>query len=139
MQMSDSPDPGSPAVAGVTVQAADDRPPALRRPAPGRLYPWLRRASWVESGIFAALILFWLAPGFDSETMAFGWIHGISYLGLLLFIFVAVVRHEVPFWLLAATCTPVGPFGSVIGIAALDRRRARRAGEQTGIAEPPAT
>jgi hypothetical protein len=82
----------------------------------------VRRAAWAESAIFAALLFFWIAPGFESETMAFGWIHGISYLGLLLFIFAAVIRHEVPFWLLAATCTPIGPFGSVIGLAVLDRR-----------------
>jgi hypothetical protein len=54
--------------------------------------------------------------------MAFGWIHGISYLALLGLIFVAVIRHEVPFWLLAASITPVGPFGTVIGIYFLDRR-----------------
>jgi hypothetical protein len=38
-----------------------------------------------------------------------------------------VLRHEVPFWLLAATFTPLGPIGSVIGISVLDRRRAAAA------------
>jgi hypothetical protein len=95
----------------------------LRKPAPGALYPWLRRASWLELGLFGALVFFWLAPGFDGETTVFGWAHGIGYLVLLLLIFAGVVRHEVPFWLLAATLTPVGPLGSVIGFAVLDRRR----------------
>jgi hypothetical protein len=99
----------------------------LRRPQPGVLYPWVRRASWLETAIFAALVVFWLAPGFASETTVFGWAHGIGYLGLLGLIFVAVLRHEVPFWLLAATFTPLGPVGSVAGIAYLDRRNGEEA------------
>jgi hypothetical protein len=96
---------------------------SLRRPAPGALYPWVRRASWIETAVFAALVIFWLAPGFESQTTIFGWAHGIGYLALVGLIFVAVIRHEVPFWLLAATFTPLGPVGSVIGIAWLDNRR----------------
>jgi hypothetical protein len=99
----------------------------LRRPRPGALYPWVRRASWVETAIFAALVVFWLAPGFAEETTVFGWAHGIGYLALLGLIFVAVLRHEVPFWLLAATFTPLGPVGSVAGIVYLDRRKRRDA------------
>ena len=98
---------------------------SLRRPRRGSLYPWLRRASWLETAIFAALIVFWLAPGFESETTIVGWAHGIGYLALLLLIFIAVLRHEVPFWLLAATFTPLGPVGSVAGIAWLDHRNDR--------------
>jgi hypothetical protein len=95
---------------------------ALTRPAPAALYPWVRRASWLESAVFAALLVFWLAPGFASETTIFGWAHGIGYLALLGLIFAAVVRHEAPFWLLAATFTPLGPIGSVAGLAYLDHR-----------------
>jgi len=95
----------------------------LRKPARGALYPWLRIASWLELGLFSALVFFWLAPGFEGETTVFGWAHGIGYLALLFGIFAGVLRHEVPFWLLAATFTPLGPLGSVIGFAVLDRRR----------------
>jgi hypothetical protein len=98
---------------------------SLRRPAPGALYPWVRRASWLETAVFAALVNFWLAPGLDSLTTVFGWAHGIGYLALVALIFVAVIRHEVPFWLLAATFTPLGPVGSVAGIAWLDHRERR--------------
>ena len=97
---------------------------SLRRPRPGALYPWLRRASWIETAIFAALVVFWLAPGFESETTIFGWAHGTGYLALVAMIFAGVIRHEVPFWLLAATFTPLGPIGSVAGIAWLDHRGA---------------
>ena len=94
----------------------------LRPARPGVLYPWLRRASWLESAIFAGLLVVWIAPGADGATAAFGWAHGIGYLALLFGIFAGVLRHEVPFWLLAATFTPVGPLGSLVGFAVLDRR-----------------
>jgi hypothetical protein len=109
-------------------EGAESATAALRKPTPGTLYPWVRRASWAESAIFALLVAFWLLPGFESETTAFGWAHGIGYLALLFLIFVAVIRHEVPFWLLAATFTPLGPVGSVVGTAYLDRRDANRGG-----------
>ena len=32
------------------------------------------------------------------------------------------MRREAPYWFLAATLTPVGPVGSVIGINVLERR-----------------
>ena len=44
-------------------------------------------------------------------------------------IWVACVRREAPYTLLAATLTPVGPVGSVIGIELIERKG-------WGIAEP---
>jgi hypothetical protein len=35
------------------------------------------------------------------------------------------MRREAPFWLFAATLTPVGPVGSVIGIEWIERRDER--------------
>jgi len=96
---------------------------ALRRPVPGRLYPWVKRVSWIELAIFAALIAFWLLPGFEDETFVFGLSHGIGYIALCLLIWIAVLRHEAPYTLLGATLTPVGPLGSVIAIEWLERRR----------------
>jgi hypothetical protein len=107
------------------VSTASSPTHELRRARPGALYPWVRRASWLEAAVFAALVLFWLLPGFAAATTVFGWAHGIGYLALLALIFVAVLRHEAPFWLLAATFTPLGPLGSVAGIAWLDRRDRR--------------
>ncbi|CAN5483874.1 hypothetical protein BH20ACT15_BH20ACT15_03380 [soil metagenome] len=80
-------------------------------------------ASWVELGLFAALVFFWLAPGFAHQTFIFGLAHGIGYIALCVLILVAVVMREAPWPLLAATLTPVGPLGSVIGIALIERRR----------------
>lgn len=72
--------------------------------------------------MFAALVAFWLLPGFESETFVFGLAHGIGYIGLCLLILAAVLRYEAPWTLLAATLTPVGPLGSVIAIELIERR-----------------
>ena len=58
---------------------AADAPPALHRsrsPSPGRLFVWVKRLSWVELAIFAACSSSGSRPGFDTETMLFGWAHG---------------------------------------------------------------
>jgi len=104
----------------------------LRKPTPGRLFVWVKWLSWVELAIFSALILFWLVPGFDSETMVFGWMHGLGFVVLCVVIWVAAVRREAPYTLLAATLTPVGPVGSVIGIELIERKG-------WGIAHPQET
>jgi len=100
-----------------------DRPEALRRPAPGSLWPWVKRASWLELAIFSVLIVVWLVPGLDRATFIFGLTHGIGYIALCILIWVAILRHEAPYTLLAATLTPVGPLGSVIGIEVIERKR----------------
>jgi hypothetical protein len=112
----------------------------LQKPVPGRLFVWVKRFSWVELTIFGALILFWLLPGFETETMVFGWAHGLGFVALCVVIWVAAVRREAPYTLLAATLTPVGPVGSVIGIELIERKGwgvAERRGTQTGRRKPP--
>jgi hypothetical protein len=99
---------------------------ALRRPVPGTLFPWVKLASYVELALFAALLAFWLLPGFEHETFIFGLSHGLGFIALALLIWIAVLRREAPYWLLAATLTPAGPVGSVIGIEVLERRDANR-------------
>jgi hypothetical protein len=113
----------SPASAEQAAAAAADRVEALRRPAPGPLWPWVKRVSWIELAIFAALIIVWLLPGFDQETFIFGLTHGIGYIALCILIWIAILRHEAPYTLLAATLTPVGPLGSVIAIEVIERKR----------------
>jgi hypothetical protein len=95
----------------------------LRRPAPGALWPWVKLLSWLELAVFAGLIVVWLLPGLDHETFIFGLTHGIGYIALCILIWIAILRHEAPYILLAATLTPVGPLGSVIAIEVIERRR----------------
>jgi hypothetical protein len=93
------------------------------KPVPGRLFRWVKIASWFELGLFTALLFFWIAPGYPSETALFGLLHGVGYLGLCALIFWAIMRREAPWPLLAATLTPFGPLGAVIGIELIERRR----------------
>jgi hypothetical protein len=99
-----------------------DRSTTRQKPVPGPLFEWVKRASWVELAIFAALIGFWIAPGFKEETFIFGLTHGIGYIALCILIWVTVMRREAPYTLLAATLTPVGPLGSVIAIELIERK-----------------
>ena len=113
----------SPAGAEQAVPAKADQAQVLQRPAPGALWPWVKRASWLELAIFTVLIVFWLLPGFDQETFIFGLSHGIGYIALCILIWIAILRHEAPYTLLAATLTPVGPLGSVIAIEVIEHKR----------------
>jgi hypothetical protein len=94
----------------------------LEKPVPGKLFVWVKWISWIELVVFAGLLFFWLAPGFETETMYFGWAHGLGFILLCVVIWVACVRREAPYTLLAATLTPVGPVGSVIGIELIERK-----------------
>lgn len=105
---------------GVVATAEHAEP--LPKPVPGTLFKWVKYASWFESCLFTALLFFWIARGYDSETALFGLLHGVGYLGLCALIFWAVMRREAPWPLFAATLTPVGPFGTVIGIELIERR-----------------
>ncbi len=97
----------------------------FRPRTPGPLFEWVRRVSYLELAVFAALLVVWAIPGLEQATFVFGLAHGIGYIALCLLLWIAILRREAPFWLLAATLTPVGPVGSVIGIAWIDRRLAR--------------
>lgn len=96
----------------------------LRRPQPGRLFRLVKLASWIELGLFAILLVVWIAPGLEHETFYAGMAHGIGFIALALLIWIAVLRREAPYTLLAATLTPVGPLGSVIAIEWIERRGA---------------
>ena len=109
----------------------------LRKPVPGPLFHRVKVLSWIELGIFGLLILFWLLPGFDTETMLFGWAHGLGFIALCIVIWVACGKREAPYTLLAATLTPVGPVGSVIGIELIERRGWGIAESPQGVAESP--
>jgi len=95
----------------------------LLRPAvPGKLFSVVKIVSWIELALFAALLYFWLAPGYEHETFISGLSHGIGFIVLAVIMLVACLVREAPYPLLAATLTPVGPVGSVIGIALIEKR-----------------
>ena len=94
----------------------------FEKPVPGELFVWVKRVSWIELAVFAGLLFFWLMPGFETETMVFGWAHGLGFIALCILIWIACIRKEAPYTLLAATVTPAGPVGSVIGIELIERK-----------------
>ncbi len=82
----------------------------------------MKAASWFELCLFGALLFFWLVPGYEGQTALFGLLHGLGYIALCLLILLAIVRREAPWPLLAATLTPLGPVGSVVGIELIEHR-----------------
>jgi len=109
----------------------------IAKPVPGPLFRWVKWISWVELAVFAGLMAVWLLPGLETETMVFGWAHGLGFIVLCLAIWVACGRREAPYTLLAATLTPAGPVGSVIGIELIERRGWGVADSPQGVADSP--
>lgn len=102
--------------------AKDEKAYLLRPAVPGRLFSIVKVISWIELALFAALLYFWLMPDYEHETFIFGLSHGIGFCILAAIVLIACLAREAPYPLLAATMTPVGPVGSVIGIALIERK-----------------
>jgi hypothetical protein len=120
----------------VTEASISDGEREFRPRAPGPLWIWVKRASFVELAIFIGLLIVWAIPGLEQPTFLFGLAHGLGYIALCLLLWVAILRREAPFWLFAATLTPVGPVGSVAGIEWIERRGSRA--PEPGSASAPA-
>ena len=103
---------------------------ALPKPVPGPLFTAVKIASYAELALFGALLFFWLAPGYEHQTSIFGLAHGLGFIALCLLIWFACIRRQAPWPLFAATLTPVGPLGSVIGVELIERRGWGVAGER---------
>ena len=86
------------------------------------MFRWVKIASWIELGLFGILLIVWLVPGLEHPTFYAGLAHGIGFIALAILIWIAVLRHQAPYTLLAATLTPVGPVGSVIAIRHIERK-----------------
>jgi hypothetical protein len=87
------------------------------------MFRWVKLASYLELTLFAGLLVVWLAPGMEGPTSILGLAHGLGFVALALLIWAAILRHEAPYTLLAATLTPVGPVGSVIAIRYIETRQ----------------
>ena len=110
-------------VAAESASAAGER--EFRPRSTGRMFPWIKWASLIELAVFAGLVVVWLLPGLEGPTSILGLAHGLGFVALCILIWIAVMRREVPFWLLASALTPVGPVGSSIGVSYIERRERR--------------
>ena len=90
------------------------------------MFRWVKIASYIELVLFGILLVVWLAPGLEHATFYAGLAHGIGFIALAILIWIAVLRRQAPYTLLAATLTPVGPVGSVIAIAWIEKKQPRR-------------
>jgi hypothetical protein len=92
-----------------------------------RLFHFLRALSFANSAVFTALLVFWLLPGYATETTVFGWCHGSMWIVLSVLSILAVRRRAIPFWLAVVVTVVggVGPFAGSAGFVVETRRRAR--------------
>jgi hypothetical protein len=95
------------------------------------LFKLLRALSFTNSAVFTALLVFWLAPGFATERLVFGWCHGCMWIALSTLSIVALRLRAIPFWLAVVVTVVggVGPFAGTAGFVVESRRRARARGE----------
>jgi hypothetical protein len=86
--------------------------------------------SFFGSAAFALLLICWLAPGLAAETAVFGWVHGVTWIGLAILATYAQRRGALPFWLafLVVVIGGVGPFAGSAGFVLESRRRTATAG-----------
>jgi hypothetical protein len=83
----------------------------------------VRLYSLVEVCIFTALVVSALGGLGDSTVRALGWTHGVGWILLCLLVAYGCRRGTLPWALLAATVSPLGPVGSTAGLEYLARRR----------------
>ena len=102
----------------VTVEPP--RWPNLAPHGPSRLRP---RLTHVESAIFAALLVLWLADISETAKFVLGLTHGVGFLSLCGVIWVACLRGALA-WPILAAAALLTPFGSSVAIE-WSRRRAR--------------
>ena len=88
----------------------------MRKPVPGRLFVWVKRLSWIELSIFAALIAFWLIARVVRNVLK-RVLRRVSHSEQVN----QLLSYSV-FLALLAVGDPVGPVGSVIGIELIERR-----------------
>ena len=96
---------------------------------PVSYFTFVRIYSLVEVCVFAALLVVAIGHLGETAETVLGWTHGFGWIILCLLVAQGCRMKVFPWWLLAATVSPLGPVGSTAGIEGLAlsrRRRARR-------------
>ena len=87
----------------------------------------VRLYSLFELGLFTALLVVAIGGVSEDAELVLGWSHGVGWILLCVAVAVGCSRRILPWPLLAATVSPLGPVGSTIGLELLSRRRRRAA------------
>ena len=88
-------------------------------------FRFVRIYSAAECVVFASLLVVWLGELSADAKTVLGWVHGFGWIILCLLVLYGWVRRIFPGLLLAATVSPLGPLGSLIGFEVLRYRRRR--------------
>src|SRR5919199_6948818 len=83
----------------------------------------VRLYAGLESIVFSALLVVWIGGLSEHAQLVLGWVHGFGWILLSLLVLWGWIRRVFPGPLLAATVSPLGPLGALIGFEVLVRRR----------------
>jgi hypothetical protein len=83
----------------------------------------VRLYAGLESLVFTSLLVTWIGGLNEDLKLVLGWVHGFGWIILSLLVFWGWVRRLFPGPLLAATVSPLGPIGALIGFEILVRMR----------------
>ena len=83
----------------------------------------VRLYSAFEALVFTALLVVGIGALDDDAKLVLGWIHGVGWLFLCAAVFAGCVRRVFPWPVLAATVSPLGPIGALVGIELAARQR----------------
>lgn len=93
----------------------------------------VRLYSLAEVCVFAALLVVAIGGLGEGAERALGWTHGVGWILLCLTVGYGCRRGALPWPLLAATVSPLGPVGSTIGLEYLARRPAPTRGRGAAV------
>ena len=83
----------------------------------------VRSYSFAEACVLIALLVVAIGDLSEDAKLILGWTHGVGWILLCLAVAEGCRRRDFPWWLLAATVSPVGPLGSTVGLEYLQRRK----------------
>ena len=78
-------------------------------------FKFVRLYSTLEAIVFSTLLVVWIGDLSPDLKLILGWVHGFGWIALCLMVSWGCVKRIFPWPLLAATVSPLGPLGSVIG------------------------
>jgi uncharacterized membrane protein YdjX (TVP38/TMEM64 family) len=89
-------------------------------------FRFVRIYSAAECVLFVSLLVVWIGKLSPDAKLVLGWAHGFGWIFLCLLVLYGWVRRIFPGPLLAATVSPLGPVGALVGFEVLRVRDSRQ-------------